>query len=98
MNANLEDYRRLLREQLPHLRKRYHVAELELFGSRLRGDARPESDLDLLVTFHQVPTLFQLIEMEQQLSDLLDVKVDLVLRDSLKPAIGRRILAEAAPL
>jgi predicted nucleotidyltransferase len=83
---------------MPLLKERYHVAAFELFGSRLRGDSRPDSDLDVLVTFDRPPTLLQLIDMEQQLSDSLGVKVDLVLRDSLKPAIGRRILAEATPL
>jgi predicted nucleotidyltransferase len=98
MNASLEDFRRLLREQLPLLKERYHVAAMALFGSRLRGDARPDSDLDVLVTFARPPSLLRLVDMEQRLSDALGVKVDLVLRDSLKPAIGRRILAEAAPL
>jgi predicted nucleotidyltransferase len=98
MQARFEDYRRLLRQQLPLLQEHYHVDTLELFGSHVRGDARADSDLDVLVSFGQPPSLFRLVEMEQHLSDVLGVKVDLVLRDSLKPAVGRRILAEAAPL
>ena len=39
------------RERLADLCRRYHVAKLELFGSRAKGTARPDSDVDLLVTF-----------------------------------------------
>jgi hypothetical protein len=50
--------------------------------------------LDVLVTFDQTPTLLKLIDLEQHLSDMLGVKVDLVLRDSLKPWIGPQVLNE----
>lgn len=98
MNEPLDRFRRLLREQLPLLAEQYQVASLELFGSYLRGDQRPDSDLDVLVKFHETPSLLRLVELENYLSDLLSVKVDLVLRDSLKPRIGQRILREAAPV
>ncbi len=98
MSARLETFRRLLHEQLPYLAEQYQVASLELFGSHVRGDARQDSDLDVLVTFHRPPSLLRLIELEQRLSDMLAVKVDLVLRNSLKPRIGARILAEATPV
>jgi uncharacterized protein len=98
MPTSVDHYRRLLSEQLPLLRQQYHVASLQLFGSYVRGDALPDSDLDVLVTFDRPPSLLRLIELEQSLSDSLAIKVDLVLRDSLKPAIGRRILAEAKPV
>jgi hypothetical protein len=98
--ANLRDteavtrFRNILREQQPFLAERYHVASLGLFGSYLRGTQRPDSDLDVLVTFHKFPGLFQFIELEIYLSDLLGVKVDLVIKESLKPHIGRRVLEE----
>jgi predicted nucleotidyltransferase len=98
MPNSIDHYRRLLAEQLPLLTERYRVASLELFGSQVRGDSRTGSDLDVLVSFHRPPSLFRFIELEQYLSDLLSIKVDLVLRDSLKPHIGQRILAEATPI
>ena len=98
MNEQAEYYRRMLREQLPVLTRQYGVASLALFGSRIRGDAEATSDLDVLVGFHESPSLLRLIELENELTDLLGVKVDLVLRDSLKPRIGQRILAEATPV
>jgi hypothetical protein len=84
-----------LRVLLPLLREKYHVQTLEVFGSYVRGEAGSNSDLDLLVTFDQVPTLFQFVALENFLSDRLEVKVDLVMKDSLKPEIGKHILAEA---
>lgn len=98
MTEALENYRRRLREQLPQLAARYHVASFGLFGSYLKGNHCAGSDLDVLVTFDHPPSLFRLIELENYLSDLLAVRVDLVLRDSLKPRIGKRILQDVAPV
>jgi len=96
MTAEAERYRDQLRAMLPELAEKYGVAELGLFGSRVRGDHRTDSDLDVLVTFlpEARPSLFTLVELELLLGDNLGVKVDLALKDSLKPFIGRRILAE----
>lgn len=53
--------------------ERHHIRRLALFGSRLKGTARPDSDVDLLVEFDRnaIPTLFDMAEMEHELSDLL---------------------------
>ena len=84
-----------LREHLPELRKRYGVHEIWLFGSYLRNEERKRSDLDVLVEFNRVPSLFEFVRLERYLSELLSVKVDLVMKSALKPAIGRHILEEA---
>ena len=84
-----------LKNMLPVLRTDYKVRTLEVFGSFLRGEEQKGSDLDLLVTFDEVPTLFRFVALENYLSDELGVKVDLVMKDSLKPAIGKYILEEA---
>ena len=91
---DLAQLREILRQQLPLLTKRYGVASLGLFGSYVRREARAESDLDILVSFREVPGLLRFIELENYLSDLLGVRVDLVMADALKPAIQRRVLAE----
>ena len=87
-----------LKNMLPFLQDKYHVQTLEIFGSFVRGDEREGSDLDLLVTFYETPTLFEFVALENYLSDELNVKVDLVMKDSLKPEIGKRILREAQPI
>jgi uncharacterized protein len=84
----------LLRQHLPSLVEKYHVNSLGVFGSYVRRQQAPESDLDLLVTFDEQPSLLKFIELENYLTDLLGIKVDLVMRDALKPAIGKQILSE----
>ena len=59
--------------------REHHVQRLSLFGSRLKGVHRPDSDVDLLVEFEpgQTPSMFGMVRMEAQLSDLLGHPVDL---------------------
>lgn len=85
----------ILRQQRPMLVEQYNVASLELFGSYVRHEQQKDSDLDILVTFSKPPSLFKFVRLENHLSDTLGVKVDLVMKDSLKPAIGKNILREA---
>ena len=94
----LEDVLNVLRSQLSGLREGYGVRKLGVFGSYVRGENRPRSDLDLLVEFDRVPTLFEFVRLERHLSAILGVKVDLVMKTALKPEIGRRILAEVMPV
>lgn len=98
MNPIIQRLRDRLREELPFLTARYHVASLGLFDSYLRGTQQSDSDLDILVTFSTAPSLLRLIELENYLGDLLGVKVDLVLREALKPRIGERVLREVMPV
>jgi len=91
----LQEITTILREHLPELREQYKVKSLGLFGSYVRAEQLRRSDLDLLVDFEEAPTLLQLSALQRQLSDLVGVKVDLVLKRTLKPAIGEVILSEA---
>lgn len=84
----------MLREQLPTLKSRHRVETIGLFGSYVRGENRPDSDLDVLVTFEEPPGLIDFLRLENYLSDVLAVQVDLVMKSALKPRIRKRILAE----
>ena len=92
---SLETFLEILRRQTPMLAERYSVEKLEVFGSYVRAEQRENSDLDILVTFRKISGLLTFIALENYLSDLLGVKVELVMKDSLKPAIGNNILREA---
>ena len=87
-----------LRHALPDLAAEYGVRSLGLFGSIVRGEARRGSDLDVLVEFSRTPSLFRFLELEERLGKLLHVRVDLVMKDALKPEIGQRILREVVPV
>jgi hypothetical protein len=87
-----------LRQELPELAARFQVESLHLFGSYVQGRQKRRSDLDILVEFSDAPTLFQFLALERYLRELLGVKVDLVMKEALKPRIGKHILAEAIPV
>ena len=93
-SSSLDHLLTRLRAQLPELRERYGVSTLGVFGSYVREEQRGSSDLDVLVDFEEVPTLLKLAALQRHLSDLVGIKVDLVLRRTLKPAIGEVILSE----
>lgn len=87
-----------LKKQLPVLSKEYAVKSLGVFGSYVRGEQQHDSDLDLLVSFDKKPSLLNFIKLENQISDKLGIKVDLVMQSSLKPNIGKRIMEEVVTL
>jgi predicted nucleotidyltransferase len=92
--GRLEEIRRLLRKALPDIRRRYGVNYLGVFGSYIHGRQKKGSDLDVLVEFSRTLTLIEFIHLENELSDMLNVNVDLVDRSVLKPALGKGILEE----
>ena len=96
MSRTIEEYRAQLKAMLPELTEKFGVAELGLFGSRVRGDHRDDSDLDVLVTFRPEAyvSLFTLADLEFMISDHLGIKVDLAMKGSLKSKIETRILEE----
>ncbi len=84
----------ILRHHLPEISRKYNVSYLGIFGSYVRGEQKPESDLDILVEFEETPGFFEYIQLEDYLSEILGVKVDLVMKSALKPALGKHILEE----
>jgi uncharacterized protein len=72
----------------------FDIESLGLFGSYIRGEQDSTSDVDILVEFIENPGLIGFMTLENRLSDLLGAKVDLVMKDALKPGIGERILKE----
>jgi hypothetical protein len=78
--------------------RRHHIRRLSLFGSALRDDFGPNSDIDVLVEFEagKAPSFFQLFDMEDELSALLEGrKVDLRTPEDLGRYFRQRVLSEA---
>ncbi len=95
---SLREIRKILAEHREELKKKFKVKEIGVFGSFVRGEQRKRSDIDLLVEFDEPPSLFEFMDLEDYLSNLLGLKVDLVTSDALKPRIGERILREVVYL
>ena len=85
---------------LAEICKRYHVRELSLFGSVLRDDFRPDSDVDVLVEFEPEASvsLFDLSDLKYELSELLGRPVDLVEKAGLKRIVRDEVLSSAEVL
>ncbi len=90
----LEEIKKILEKQKEILKQKYRVKEIGVFGSYARGKIGKGSDLDILVEFERSIGLLKFINLENYLCDILGVKVDLVMRDALKPRIGKHILKE----
>jgi uncharacterized protein len=91
---NVEVIKRMLFGYKAELRERFKVKNIGVFGSYVRGEQKGSSDVDILVEFDEAVGLFEFMKLENYLSDLLGVKVDLVSKKALKPHIGERILEE----
>lgn len=96
----LAEIKKILQAQKPYLAEKYGVKEIGVFGSYVRDEQQPDSDVDILIELERPPriSLIGLVELEDYLSKLLGVKVDIALRKNLKKRIGQRILSEVVPV
>ena len=95
MPLDLLEIQRIIRNHWDELSQNYCVATIAIFGSYVRGEARQESDVDILVEFNRTPGFFKFMELEERLGELLEARVELVTKAALKPHIGQHILNEA---
>jgi len=89
------------RRELERICRARGLRRVELFGSRVREDARPDSDVDLLVEYDpaRAMTMFQFMDLEDELAALFPgLKVDVVSRNGLSPYLRDSILSEARVL
>lgn len=96
----LAEIKEVLRAEKPYLAQEYGVTELAVFGSYVRDEQRPDSDIDILIELERPPriSLIGLVELESYLSDVLETKADVAIKKNLRKRIGRQILNEAIPI
>lgn len=92
--TEVEEIKRTLSLHKAELKKKFKVKTIGVFGSYVRGEQKRSSDVDILVEFEEPIGLFEFMDLEDYLSELLGVKVDLVSKKALKPHIGEHILQE----
>lgn len=92
-----EIFNDLPKDQIENICRQYHVIEVSVFGSALRDDFRPDSDIDLLVEFDPAAQIgfLTLIKLQREFSRLFSRAVDLVPKRGLKPAIRQAVLDRA---
>jgi predicted nucleotidyltransferase len=95
---SLEEIKEKIQERRDNLRKQFGVTEIGLFGSYVRAEQSESSDVDILVELEKPIGFFKFLELEEYLEELIGLKVDLVTKKALKPAIGRYILDELVPV
>ena len=88
---------RLLRKHRDELRRRFGVKSLPVFGSVARGDAKPKSDVDIVVEFDPQAHvgLFKMVELKEFLEKVLGCPVDVVTLDGLRPWMRELVRREA---
>ncbi len=94
---SLEEVRSRLKEAKPGLAEAYSVSEIGIFGSYVRGDQGRASDVDILVSFEEPIGLIRFVGLQEELSELLGVDVDLTTRGGLKPWMRERVESEVVP-
>jgi uncharacterized protein len=92
----IEQIKKNLSEHKEELKRNYLVKDIGIFGSYVRGEQKKKSDVDILVEFEECSelSLLDFIGLENYLTDMLGVKVDLVEKGTLKPRIGKHVIDE----
>ncbi|MFH1096433.1 MAG: nucleotidyltransferase family protein [Candidatus Desantisbacteria bacterium] len=81
-------------ERIAQMLKNYGVRKVAIFGSYIRGEEKPESDVDVIVEFSERRSLLDIVGIEQELSDAIGIKVDLLTEKSISPYLIDRIKKE----
>lgn len=100
MLLSLAEIKNCLQAQKPYLYEKYGVTEIGVFGSYVRGEQKPDSDIDILISLTDPPkiSLLDLVDLQYYLSDLLGMEVDIAVKRNLRKRIGQRILSEVQPV
>ncbi|HEC67206.1 MAG TPA: DNA polymerase beta [Candidatus Desulfofervidus auxilii] len=90
----LKEIEKILKENKAILAERFKVKEIGIFGSYVRGEQKEKSDVDILVSFYEPISLLKLVSLENFLSALTGVKIDIVPKEDIRPELKERILGE----
>ena len=89
----LEEIKNIINQHKAKLEEKYKVKEIAIFGSYTRGDQDENSDIDILVDFRE-PVGFLFIHLADYLEEILELKVDLLTPDAIKPNRKKSIMED----
>nr|WP_081826551.1 nucleotidyltransferase family protein [Persephonella sp. KM09-Lau-8] len=93
---NLQEIKQTLKEKFPEIKEKYGVKNLYIFGSYVRGEQTPESDIDILVEFEKGKKTFRnYMRLKFHLEELYGLKVDLVIKEAVRKELKKYIYTEA---
>jgi predicted nucleotidyltransferase len=91
----LEDLKNILKDNKSYIESHFHVKNIGIFGSFVREEETEESDVDLIVEFEKgYKDLFNYIDLKFYLEELLNRKVDLVMKEAVRPRLKKKIFDE----
>ena len=96
-NMNIVEIKKILEKNNNYLRQTFHVREIGIFGSFVKGEEKidNDSDIDILITFGKgYKDFFNYIRLKYYLAELLGREVDLVIKEAVKPRLKERIFRE----
>ena len=94
----LNEVKYKITEHKADLEQNFRVKGIGIFGSYVRGDQKDKSDVDVLVEFDEPVSLLGVVKLENYLSDLLQIKVDLVPQKDIRQELREKILKETVYL
>ena len=95
---NLEELVKIRRKEILDTAAKYGAQNVRVFGSVARGEAKADSDLDLLVSMEQGRSFLDLVGLWQELEETLNIKVEVISEAGVSPYLKDRIFAEARQL
>ncbi len=89
---------KILKEHRKELEDKFGIVSIKIFGSYVKNKQTHKSDLDLIVEFKNPPGFIKLMSIEEEISNLLGIKVDLLTEEGISPYLREHILKEAIAL
>ena len=90
----LKKIKNILFQNKKFLKEKYKLLEIAIFGSYARGEQKESSDIDILVEFSETPTLLDIVDLRDYLTELLETKVDLVMKKNIRTSFANQIISE----
>jgi len=94
---NIVEIKKILEKNNNYLRQTFHVREIGIFGSFVKGEEKTDndSDIDILIAFNKgYKDFFNYMRLKYYLEDILGREVDLVIKEAVKPRLKERIFRE----